>query len=279
MIFDSRLRAPYRSFKNSFYQRVDRTKSLTYDRFKMPTPKSLEDASMETLFQEMEEAGITKAVVPARALKTLADIDNDDAAKICEDYPEKFYGAACIEIWDGEAAALEMIDKYVVNGPCKTIMIEPGFSRTPLYADDEKFFPVYEKCEKENIPLMMAFGGFIGPDYSYCEPVLIDRIAQHFPKLKMFLTHGGYPCITEVCHVASNRPNVWVAPDLYLMHSPGWRDYVDAANYMLPDKICFGSAYPIVDLKAAVEIYEKAGFHGDVYEKVMYVNTARFLGV
>jgi len=279
MIIDSRLRVPYGSFKTMFYANVERTKKLAYDRFKMPTSKSLEDASMDTMFQEMQEAGITHGIVPSRAYKALADIDDNDIIKLCNEYPDKLYGAACIEIWDGTENALAMLDKYVINGPCKTIMMEPGFSRTPLYADDEKFFPVYEKCEKENIPLMLAFGGFIGPDYSYCEPILIDRVAQAFPKLKLFLTHGGWPCVTEMCHVASNHTNVWVAPDLYLMHSPGWRDYVDGANYMIPDKICYGSAYPIVDMKAAVQIYQQAGFYADVYEKVMYKNTAAFLGL
>ena len=44
----------------------------------------------------------------------------------------------------------------------------------PMYADDERFYYIYEKCENEQIPLMMAFGGFIGPDYSYCQPLHID---------------------------------------------------------------------------------------------------------
>ena len=48
---------------------------------------------------------------------------------------------------------------------------------------------------------------------------------------------------------------------------------------MLLDKICYGSAYPIVDIKAAVDYYLQAGFSEEALPKVMYNNAAAFLGL
>lgn len=232
---------------------------------------------MEMLLEEMEAAGITLGISPTRVRR--GENDNRDVLSLMQDYPDKLLGVPTVDLFFGQKENLKIIDDYIVNGPCRALMIEPGFSEQPMYADDERFYYIYEKCQKEQIPLMMAFGGFIGPDYSYCAPIRIDHIATDFPKLKLLLTHGGYPCVTEICHVASNHDNVWVAPDLYVMHSPGWRDYVDAANCMLLNKICYGSAYPIVDLKAAVDHYLQLGFSDEALPKVMYENAANFLGL
>ena len=280
-ILDTRIRPPFGSFKGGFYNqsknRVEATKKLAKGRFGMPTPPSLDSGSMEMLLEEMDAAGVEQAISPVRVLN--GDNDNVDAAKLCQAYPDKFFGVPTVDLFFGKQENLRIIDDYIVNGPCRALMVEPGFSEQPMYADDERFYYIYEKCENEQIPLMMAFGGFIGPDYSYCQPLHIDHIARDFPKLKLFLTHGGWPYVTQGCHVASNHRNVWVAPDLYLMRSPGWRDYVEAANCMLLDKICYGSAYPIVDIQAAVAYYMQAGFSEEALPKVMHDNAAVFLGL
>lgn len=277
MIIDMRVRAPYRSYKNSFCAQQDRIKKLAYERFKTPTPPSLESASMDDMLAEMTETGVTLAVVPVRRRNNLNN--NEDAIKIMEDYPGKFVGVPCVDIFEGKEETLKIIDDYIVNGPCNVLMTEPGFSQKPLYADDERLYFVYEKCEKEGIPLMMAFGGFIGPDYSYCEPLLIDHVARDFPKLKICLSHGGWPFANEMCHVASNRRNVWVSPDLYLLQSAGWQSYVDAANCMLIDRIVYGSAYPIVDMRACLNHYKTLGFNEEAWKRVTYDNAAEFLGL
>ena len=34
-------------------------------------------------------------------------------------------------------------------------MIEPGFSEQPMYADDEIFYYIYEKCEQKDIDFLI----------------------------------------------------------------------------------------------------------------------------
>ena len=183
-ILDTRIRPPFGSFKGGFYNqcnnRVEATKKLAKGRFGMPTPPSLDTGSMEMLLQEMDAAGVEQAISPIRVRN--GDNDNADAPKLCEAYPDKFFGVPTVDLFFGQKENLRIIDAYIVNGPCRALMVEPGFSEQPMYADDERFYYIYEKCQTEQIPLMMAFGGFIGPDYSYCQPSAYRPYCQRFFK-------------------------------------------------------------------------------------------------
>ena len=45
---------------------------------------------MEMLLEEMDAAGVEQAISPVRVLN--GDNDNVDAAKLCQAYPDKFFG-------------------------------------------------------------------------------------------------------------------------------------------------------------------------------------------
>lgn len=173
--------------------------------------------------------------------------------------------------------AVDEIDRFVVNGPLKGVGIEPGLLPVPMYPNDRRIYPIYEKCEAEGIPLLLMAGGGNGPDAGYSAPMIIDQIAADFPKLTIINTHGGYPWVTEILFVAYRRPNVYICPDMYLFNQPGWQDYVTAANFALQDRFLFGTAYPFIPLEAGVEHFKKLPFKPEVLPKVLYQNAVRAL--
>ena len=59
-------------------------------------------------------------------------------------------------------------------------------------------------------------GGNGGPDLSYSDPVHVDRVAADFPALPIVVSHGGWPWVHQILHVAYRRQNVHVSPDMYL---------------------------------------------------------------
>ncbi len=265
---DWRFRPPYRSFEGS----------ILYEKYKgNPTaPKAVREFSMPALIEEMDEAGIGLGVVTMRVGN-----DNDDIARIKEEYPGRFKGLAHINPCDGKKA-LEDIDRYVHNGAADGIIVEPGqfFIEEPMPADDERLYPIYEKCEKENILVTITFGGLFCAKLENYNPIFIDRIAVDFPKLKIVIDHGGWPYVTEICHVGYQRKNVTICPDYYLFDfNPGYDQYVLAANNLLQDQIIFSSCYPSKSMKFAVDNAKRVGFTPEVYEKVMYKNAAKLLGL
>lgn len=275
-IIDMRLRPPFSKFLEGFLFSIPEFAEQYATRLQMSHPESAKKKSMELCIKEMDEAGITYGVVPGRKC---FGMDNQDLITLMEDYPNRFITLAGIDPLEGAGACVQEIDRFVINGPCTGITIEPGFCAEPLCPDDKRIYPIYEKCQAANIPVLIAYGGLCHPAIRYFKPETIDNVAGDFPGMRMILGHGGFPWVTEMCWIAIQRPNVYLSPDLYIMHGPGHQDYIALANTLAPDKVVFGSAYPITAMKDAAEWHLNCGIRADILPDVMYNNAARALGL
>ena len=126
-IIDMRCRPPFGYFINTgLFQPADMPFSA--DRFALRFGRvhaeSARKKSFDLFLQEMKDAGITKAVVPVRRQQ---DSDNDTLVELLAQYPDLFIGSAGINHRDSEQA-IGQIKKYVVEGPCKTLLWKPGWA-------------------------------------------------------------------------------------------------------------------------------------------------------
>lgn len=277
-IIDMRMRPPFRPYLGKFgmfdmeWDNSFAVKNF-YKNFGMNLSDSMREASMEKLFAEMDRAGEMTGVVSIR--KNARGYENDALVELLAQYPNRFEGACGIAS-DGSEETIAALQKYVLDGPCVTAFMEPGFEG--VFIDDEKLFPTYEFCEKKQIPLMISFGGFHGPTAEYCNAVHADIVAKTFPKLKFVLCHGGWPWVEAAVHLTFKEPNVYLSPDIYALHAAGAHSYIEAANYMLREKFLYGSAYPCVDVESSVALYLEK-LRPEVTADVMYHNAVRFLGL
>lgn len=275
-IIDFRVRVPYGSFlKAGFYSDIPKREKVADGKYNMTLPQSVYQGSMELLLKEMDELNIVKAIVPARKA---FHVDNSELVSLLQEYPNRFIAFAAVDPLDGEVALNEIM-QYVVNGPCTGVVMEPGYSyeRERIAIDDDRGMPIYELCEKENIPMMLGFGGMLHPSLEKMRPVSVDNIALQFPNLRMVLAHGGWPFVQEMTWIALMRKNIYLMPDLYMYKTPFTWDYVAGANTVIKEKIIFGSAYPIVSQKESVHNYLNIGIQSEFLENVMYKNALRFL--
>lgn len=277
-ILDGRLRPPYGAIlKQKFF--ADKVFTRAFNKkFGMQYAESAERESMEILLQEMKSAGVVKGLTPLR--RTVDDFQiNEDFASLEDLYPGFFIGFAGLNPAIGMQETLDEIDKYVLNGKFTGINLEPGLPSPAFWhLDDEKYFPIYEKCEKADIPVYLTWGGLSQPPF-LSDPQAIDNVARAFPKMRMFLGHAGFPRATEHCVLAMNHKNVYLGIDLYIINAPGQQDYITAANYRCKEKICFGSAYPYNDIIGAVKWYKNSAFREEVLEDIFYNNAAHFAGL
>lgn len=287
MIIDMRCRPPFGGFLDPLLCDLyiaDNVQGFS-SRFGMTAGKAVGERTMETFIREMDEAGVDKAVVPIRyapgglATDSNAELhmDNGDLLRLDEQYGDRIIGVAGMNLADPEAAIRD-IDRYVLNGPAKGVIVEPGFATPPMFADDERIYPIYEKCERDNVPVLISFGGMTAPNFEFSNPAFIMHVAETFPKLKMSLGHAAWPWVNEVCHVAFKYENVYLSPDIYLMNMPGSADYIAAADYWIPDKILYGSAYPVVNLKDAVALHRHVLNPAHI-DDILGGNAARFFGM
>lgn len=270
-IIDMRMRPPFGGFLDGMLYNVEGNRRMAERRGLEIAPSVLEK-SMDLLLQEMDESGVSLGVVTIRKTNGCR---NEEVVDLLNRYPGRFIGIPQIDPLEGEAALRE-IEEYVINGPCRGIIVEPNHLCSPehWYITDSRVFPVYEMCQKNNIPLLFTYGGRLVRDQGYLDPVYADRLGFMFPELKMVFCHGGWPHIVQMCHAAAQHPNIYISADVYMMNfTAGWQDYVTAANYQLQDQMLFGSAYPIVSLKESVDRYVSC-LRKEVVNKIMYENAA-----
>ena len=287
MIIDMRCRPPFGGFLDPALCDLYITDAISAfsKRFGMKPPKTVFEKNMDLFIKEMDEAGVDKAVVPIRitpgGLATEKNeelhMDNDDLLKLYDLYPDRIIGVAGMNLMDVDIALAD-IDKYVLNGPCKAVIVEPGFNFNPILPNNESIYPIYEKCEKNNVPVLISCGGYTAPSYEFHRPCYIEDVAKTFPELRISLGHAAWPWTREIAHVAFKYEHLYISPDLYLMNVPGSQDYVAAANQFIPEKILYGSAYPVVGMKDAIELH-RAVIKPEYIDDVLGNNAARFFGL
>lgn len=280
MIIDMRCRPPFGSFLDDgvmFDPDVLNICGETYDTY---APQAALNRSIEQFIQEMDQAGVDKAVAPVRVTR---NGDNAIVAELLKQYPERILGMLGINGLDDTQYSLDLIDQYVINGDFTGINIEPGFTPTPfaenaLTCDDHLYYPIYEKCQSDGITVLLSFGGLCHGSLSNFKPEALDKMLADFPKLRVIIAHGGYPWIPQVFWTAQTRNNLWISPDIYII-AGGGSMYIEAARYFLKGKILFGSAYPACNLEQAINFYKAFNMDKDTYDQVMGEAAAIALGL
>jgi predicted TIM-barrel fold metal-dependent hydrolase len=198
-------------------------------------------------------------------------------AAIVQEHPGRFIGVGSVDPSDRRRAIaqIEQAGKLGLKG----INLEPGAYAQPLYADDRRLYPIYAYCEDNAIPVTIMAGGSAGPDLSYTNPVHVDRVAGDFPSLRIAISHGAWPWVHEILHVAFRRANVYLSPDQYLCNMPGSEDYVRAANGFLAERFLYASSYPFIGVKRYAEWFRRLPIREEVLPKLMRENAVRFLGL
>ena len=274
MVIDLRLRPVTESFLKSTTDIFP-----TYGcMFGYDLPQSVVSRSMELCCQEMDEACINLGVAEARwsfSPQSNPIVPPEDVIDLVTKYPDRFLGAIAVNGYYVQRA-MEDAEKYVVNGPATGVSLELpfGFSQHPeLPIDDDSLSPLFDYMESQDIPLFLTGGCIYGS-----QPVEhIDAMMKKFPKLRVFDLHGHVPYVNEIIHVALTHPNLFLCPDMYAINTHYTRPYIDAANGFLQDQIVFGSAYPFIPMKPAVDVYNTYFKNDIIRDKIMYKNAIHAL--
>jgi uncharacterized protein len=276
-MIDFRLRPPLKGFLDMImYANSERRDRLTRQHGVEPAP-SAQRCSMPMLLAEMDAAGVTTGVVLGRSSGVYGSVSNRDVAEIVQSHPGRFIGIGSIDP-SNRRTAMKQIDEALTLG-LKGINIEPGAYPEPMKADDRRLYPLYAHCEDRELPVVIMGGGSAGPDLSYTAPVHVDRVAGDFPTLRLAISHGGWPWVQEILHVAYRRTNVYLSPDQYLCNMPGMDDYVRAINGFLADRFLYASSYPFIGVHTYAEWFRTLPIRPELMERLTYGNAARFLGL
>ena len=277
-IIDVRFRPPLGSFLTwAMYRNKEKYSQMIRAAGMEISPSILKD-SMELLLGEMNSVGDYRCCVTGskRGIdRAWGWIENEELAEMVRQYPDRFIGIGAIDGTDG-IKAVEDVEKCVKEFGFKAIVMETGAQTEPMYCDDRRLYPIYEKCLELGIPVFLLAGGNAGPNITYSEPVHVERVAIDMPQLKIVVLHGGWPWVTQILHLAYRRPNLYLSADCYIKF-PGGCHYIEAVNSYLSDRFLYGTSHPLAPVVGYFEQFMGLGIKDEYLDKVLYQNAEKLL--
>jgi len=116
--------------------------------------------------------------------------------------------------------------------------------------NDRAFYPIYEACAEQGLPVIFHFGITVGAfyDLSYASPLPLSAVVKDFPELTFVIAHFGAGFLRETLFLAYHTDNVCVDTS----GTNNWRQYYpgepsleqvfrDALRAFGPERVLFGT--------------------------------------
>ncbi len=235
----------------------------------------------------------------------LSQFLNDHIAELVQRYPKNYIGLGTIPMQDTQAAVdeLERIKKIGLVG------IQIGSNINDENLSEDKFFPIFETCQRLGLAVMIHPWQMMGFDSmkKYWLPWLVGMpaetsraacsmifggVLERLPELRVCFSHAGgsfLPTIGRIEHGFNCRPDLVaidnpVNPRNYL--GKFWVDSIthdiDALEYILKmqgsNRVCLGSDYPfpLGDLEIG-KFIEESGLNAADKENIFHNATLEWL--
>ncbi len=234
--------------------------------------------AMEQWWREIREAGIDAVVANGRLTEDRGNIKAEELADLERQYPQRFYGLAPVNLEQDSDKVAADCEHAIRDLGLRGINIEPGLRKRggPSHVDNPDFYPVYEVMSALDAPMMVYNSAFAAPDpYLVNNMPPYESVLRKFPKLKIILGHGGYPCVRQVIEYAPRLPNLYVCADIY-MFWPGGHLYRRQIE-QLQNQYIFGTSYPFSSMAEPVEQTLNFPLSESAMQKYLYGNGARLL--
>ena len=241
--------------------------------------------SLDEMLERMETAGIDKAfLIAAHAgrvgMPGCYHMPYEIVARACEEYPDRFYGLAGIDPFDG-MEGVRAFEDAVQNMNFIGAHLYPHWYE--LAPDHAKYYPFYAKCCELDVPIQMQVGQSMvySKEYrtrSVGQPITLDAVACDLPELKLIGIHVGIPWHDEMISMAWKHENIYIGCDA---HRPKYwpKSFTHYVNSYGQDKVIFGTDFPVLDFKKTTDDINEIGFKPEVRRKLMRDNAIRIYGL
>ncbi len=177
---------------------------------------------------------------------------NEYIADYVKTQPDKLIGFAAVDPMQDNVR--ETLDHAIDDLKLRGVKLGPIYQN--IHPLDERMMPVYEFCEKRNLPILIHQGTTFPQKapLKYSLPILLEDVAMQFPKLKMVIAHMGHPWIDETIVLIRKQPNFYA--DISALHYRPWQFYnalISAKEYGVLKKLLFGSDFPFTTPDATID--------------------------
>lgn len=225
----------------------------------------------------LKTQGVDRAVVLSEyAPESTGVVTNEFTSQFCGNHEVLIpFGSICL--YDNKPL-VEQASHAVKDLGMKGFKMLPTYAH--FYPNDPALFPFYDFAQGAGVPLMFHTGTsiFKGSRVKYGDPLLLDDVADEFPRLKILLEHGGRPFWYDHANwLMTRHKNIYIGiagiPARQLpQHFPHIERYAD--------RFIFGSDWPgLPDIKALVEKVTDLPLSMESKERILGRNAAEILGL
>lgn len=171
-------------------------------------------------------------------------------------------------------AELERINVLGIKG----IKFHPDYQN--FFVDEERMFPIYEKCGKLGLIVVFHAGwDYYSPNEVHATPKAEAVIARRFPQTRFVFAHlGGLNRWDEVEEFLLGEPNVYLDTSLAASFTPKEQAQRIIENH-LEDNILLGSDCPWENPKKSKEFIESLPLSEKKKQKILSLNAQKLLGI
>jgi len=257
---------------------------------KTVTPSMLmvgKPGALEQWWREIDAANIDAVVANGRFSSDRGNISAEKLIELQDQYPRRFYGLAPVDLEKAPEESAADCERAVTELGLRGVNIEPGIRKRgsgPTNVDHPDLYPIYETMSALDAPMMVYTSPFSAGGFTIIrhakvmgDPAPYDRVLKKFPKLKIILGHGAYPCVKEILALARRQPNLHICPDIYAFW-PGGLHYQRDIE-LLQDQLLYGSAFPFMSMEEPLEETLKFPVSKQAMGKYLWGNGARLLKI
>ena len=221
-----------------------------------------------------EEGVVGGILIPEYSPQTAGVMPFERAVEIHEVHPELIpFANLNPNVHEDPAAAFEAQLGLGARG----LKIHPihGF----FFANDQRLYPVYERCERAGLPVMFHAGTtlFRGAKMRYADPYTFDDVINDFPDMTVVLCHGGRGFWYHIAEfLAKHFENVYIdisglPPKNLLTYFPSMKKF--------SHKFLFGSDFPgVPGIRKNYEALKGLIQDDAVVERICYRNACDLFG-
>ncbi|MFP3868679.1 MAG: amidohydrolase family protein [Desulfobacteraceae bacterium] len=237
--------------------------------------------SAAELVAAMAEEGVERSVCfgfPWRQ-ERLWRLQNDTVLEAMHRYPQQLIGFCCVNPL--ESGAPREVERCLAAG-CRGVGELAFYIEAPGSEIVSALAPIADLCQGYQVPLMLHTNEPIGHPYPGKSPIGLEeiyRVVLAFPDLNLILAHWGGGLLFFALlkkEVPEALKNVYfdTAASPYLYRPPIYRL---AAEIVGPEKILFGSDYPLLPPSRYLAEMQEAGVTAEMQKMITRQNMARLL--
>ncbi len=206
------------------------------------------DEHWEQVAQKVDRATVFAMMMNATGLV----VPNEYVHDYVKQHPDKLVGVASVDPNDPEC--IEQLEHAVKNLGFRALKLSGAYQ--DFNPAESCYDPLYRKAEELDIPIFwhQSTTAFAVTPLRWSKPILLDEVAQRFPKLRQMICHIGHPWHTDAVMVIRKHKNVYADMSGYgFRRLRFYEALATAIEYGVGQKILFGSDYPFAKVDDSVE--------------------------